>query len=90
MTGIEFDPAKRDVTLRERDLDFAEAALVFAGRTATIADGRMNYGEDRYITAGHLRDRCVVMVWTPRGASRRIISMRYAHASEEKAWFGMG
>jgi uncharacterized DUF497 family protein len=27
------------------------------------------------------------LVWTPRGESRRIISMRYAHEREEKAWF---
>jgi uncharacterized DUF497 family protein len=35
---ITFDPAKRDLTLRHRGLDFARAGEVFAGRTATIAD----------------------------------------------------
>jgi uncharacterized protein len=29
---ISFDPAKRDKTLAERGLDFADAGLVFAGR----------------------------------------------------------
>jgi uncharacterized DUF497 family protein len=53
----------------------------------TVQDTRFDYGEDRYITAGYLNCRCVVLVWTPRGESRRIISMRVAHASEEKAWF---
>ncbi len=57
------------------------------GRTITIPDDRFDYAEDRFITAGHLRGRCVVLVWTPRDASRRIISMRYAHAREETAWF---
>src|ERR1700674_5235937 len=38
-------------------------------------------------TAGHLNGRCVVLVWTPRGEARRIISMRYAHADEETRWF---
>ena len=84
---ISFDAVKRDKTLTERGLDFADAGLVFAGRTATVQDMRRTYGEDRYITAGYLRGRRVVLVWTPRGNARRIISMRYAHASEEKRWF---
>jgi hypothetical protein len=52
---ISFDPAKRDKTLAERGLDFADAGLVFAGVTATVQDKRRNHGEDRYITIGQLR-----------------------------------
>jgi uncharacterized DUF497 family protein len=64
---ISFDPEKRAATLRHRGLDFADAGLVFAGRTVTIQDLRRDYGEDRFITAGHIGQRCVVLVWTPRG-----------------------
>ena len=32
---IEFDQAKRDKTLAERDLDFAQAAAIFAGHHFT-------------------------------------------------------
>jgi uncharacterized DUF497 family protein len=46
---------KRDRTLAERGLDFADAGLVFGGVTATIRDVRHGYGEDRYITIGQLR-----------------------------------
>ena len=81
------DPAKRDETLRQRGLDFADAGLMFQGRTITIQDERFDYSEDRFITAGHLSGRCVVLVWTPRDGNRRIISVRYAHAREEAAWF---
>jgi uncharacterized protein len=84
---ISFSPKKRADTLAERGLDFLDAPLVFSGKTATIQDIRFAYGEDRFITAGFLRGRCVVMVWTPRGNSRHIISMRYTHAAEEKRWF---
>ena len=84
---ISFDPAKRAVTLENRGLDFADAGLVFAGYTVTAQDMRQDYGEDRLITAGHLAGRCVVLVWTPRDGARRIISMRYAHANEERNWF---
>lgn len=85
---ISFDPAKRALTLANRGLDFADAGQVFMGRTITVPDDRQDYGEDRYITAGHLDGRCVVLVWTPREGGRRIISMRYAHAREEGDWFG--
>jgi uncharacterized DUF497 family protein len=85
---ISFDPAKRAVTLKHRGLDFADAGAVFAGRTVTVQDTRRDHGEDRFITAGHPAGRCVVLVWTPRGGARRIISMRHAHAEEEAGWFG--
>jgi uncharacterized DUF497 family protein len=85
---ISFDPVKRARTLQARGLDFADAAEVFDGKTITIKDERRDYGEGRLLTAGHLRGRCVVVVWTPRDGARRIISMRHAHAHEERAWFG--
>lgn len=81
---IIFTPTKRDRTLSERGLDFADAAKVFAGRVATREDTRFAYGETRYITAGRLEGRFVVVVWTPRGDARHIISMRYGHAEEEE------
>jgi uncharacterized DUF497 family protein len=83
---ITFDPRKRELTLRHRSLDFARAGEVFAGRTATLVDHRLDYGETRLITAGHLDGRLVVMVWTQRGEARHIISMRYCHAKEEEIW----
>lgn len=85
---ISFDPAKRAATLANRGLDFADAGAVFDGVTVTVEDTRHEYGEDRFIPAGHLAGRCVVLVWTPRGGARRIISMRHAHADEEARWFG--
>lgn len=83
---IEFDSAKRDKTLAERGLDFAKAYEVFAGVHFTGQDDRQNYAEDRFITVGLLEGRLVVMVWTPRGEGRRIISMRKAN-DREKAYY---
>jgi len=78
-----WDEPKRRTTLPERGLDFADAELVFEGRITTLPDDRQDYGEPRFITAGWLRDRFVVVIWTPRDDGRRIISMRYGHADEE-------
>jgi uncharacterized protein len=84
---ITFDPAKRAWTLAHRWLDFAvDAEKVFSGDTMTMTDDRFDYGEVREISAGFLGDRMVVVVWTRRGASRHIISMRYCHDKEEKRW----
>lgn len=80
---IEFDAAKRRATLAARKLDFADAGKVFAGPTLTVEDDRMDYGEARYITIGRLSGRMVVLVWTPRDAARRIISMRKANGKEQ-------
>ena len=46
---ITFDPTKRDKVLSERGLDFADAALIFAGVTLEIEDTRKDYGEMRVI-----------------------------------------
>jgi uncharacterized protein len=83
---IGFDPGKRDLALRHRGLDFARAGEVFAGLTATVVDDRFDYGETRFITAGQLDGRLVVMVWTQRGETRHIISLRHCHAKEEEIW----
>jgi uncharacterized DUF497 family protein len=72
---ISFDPAKRAKTLAERGLDFADAEEIFAGRTLDFPDERFDYGEERIISAGHLRGRMVINVWTPRQDVRHIISM---------------
>jgi hypothetical protein len=83
---IEFDPAKRDKTLSERGLDFARAGELFAGRHLTAEDAREDYSESRFVTVGSLDGRMVVMVWTPRGGARRIISMRKANEREQSRY----
>ena len=81
--AITYDPAKRDRTLRERGLDFNDADEVFAGRVYQQRDDRRDYGEARLITIGFLRGRMVVLVWTPRGGDKHVISMRKANDREK-------
>jgi uncharacterized DUF497 family protein len=83
---LEFDQDKCHKTLLERGLDFARASEVFEGIHFTGQDSRVNYEEDRFITVGWLDASLVVLVWTPRGEVRRIISMRKAN-DREKALF---
>jgi uncharacterized DUF497 family protein len=86
---ISYDPPKRELTLRERGLDFEDGRFVFAGLVLEQVDTRSDYGEERMITVGHLRGRMVVVVWTQRRELRvascelrHIISMRKANARE--------
>ena len=86
-----WDEAKRRITLAERGLDFADADLVFAGTHFTRAVERSDYGEQRFVTVGFLRERFVVVVGTPREGGRRIISMRHGHEGEKarfQNWLG--
>jgi hypothetical protein len=84
--AITYDPAKRAWTLRERGLDFEDAEEVFAGPTFDQEDDRRDYGEVRVITAGLLRGRMVILVWTRRGQARHIISMRKANEREKRRY----
>jgi uncharacterized protein len=76
------DEAKRQKTLKERGLDFADAEIFFANEHFDIIDDKNDYGELRYLSYGFLDGRVVTIVWTPRGRTRRIISMRHVHAGE--------
>lgn len=83
---LEWDETKRQNTLKHRGLDFAHADKVFFGRTLTIEDDREAYGEARYQTIGRLGRKTVMVVWTPRGEARRIISMRKCNVKEREKY----
>ena len=80
---ISFDPLKRDATLQERGLDFADAGTVFEGPTFTFEDTRFVYAERRFSTFGLLNGRMVVLIWSETEDGRRIISMRKANDREQ-------
>jgi uncharacterized DUF497 family protein len=78
-----WDEAKRQRTLTERGLDFADAQQLFDGFRIDQIDDRHDYGEDRFLTIGLVERELIVIVWTPRGGARRVISMRKANVREE-------
>jgi uncharacterized DUF497 family protein len=91
---ISFDQAKRDRVFAEQGLAFEDAALVSSARPsrsrtagprpAKLEERRgVAYGETRYQTVGFLLGRMVMVVWTPRGAARHVISMRKCNAREK-------
>ena len=80
---ITYDPKKRAETLAARKLDFEDAKTVFEGTHFESEDIRKDYGEKRMICFGMLRDRMVVVGYTPRGADRHVFSMRKANDREQ-------
>jgi len=82
----EWDRNKNDENLRKHGLSFEDGPEVFDGRCLTFEDTRIAYGEERYITLGHLEGRLVVIAHTSRGGNTRIISMRKANSRERRAY----
>ncbi len=83
----EWSERKRKANLRKHGFDFLDAPDVFRGGTLTVVDDREDYGEDRFITLGLLRDTVVAIAHTEQPDAIRIISMRKATAYEEKNYF---
>ena len=81
--AVTFDPSKRAETPAMRNLDFRDAELVFDKVNFETVDLRRDYGERRMICLGMLRDRMVVIGYTPRGADRHVFSMRKANDREQ-------
>ena len=83
---VEWDEAKRQATLAERGIDFADVALIEWDAALTIEDTRRPYPETRYVTFAPIRGRLCVVAWCWRGTAMRVISLRKANAREEKRY----
>lgn len=80
---IQYDEQKRQTTLEQRGIDFADAWQIFEGIHYTLEDERQDYGEQRFITIGYMNKRMVIVAWTPRANDKRIISLRKANEREQ-------
>lgn len=81
---ITYDEEKRLKVLAERGLDFEDAADLFDKFHLTKRDDR-DYDEDRFQTVGELKDQVVLVIWTLRDESRRIITMwKLDHGESER------
>ena len=72
---FEWDDDKRNETLRERGLDFAEIATVDWDDAMTMEDIRRPYPETRYVTYAPIHGRMCVFAWCYRGGNIRVMSL---------------
>jgi len=77
-----WDEEKRQVKIVKHHIDFEEAIKIYNDFVITAASGQQDLAEDRFLSIGLLRGLEIVVVFTPRGEKRRIISARRAREAE--------
>ncbi len=84
---FEWDEEKNKTNVRNHKIDFADAPLIFNSPMFIELDERKDYGEDRWIGIGFLRNIVVVIVFTERRPDTiRVISVRKANKHERKRY----
>ena len=84
---FEWDERKNRTNIRRHGIDFADVASVFAHPMLVGLDTGEDYGEDRWIGVGLLRDVVVVVVYAePDEDTVRIISARKATKNEAQRY----
>jgi uncharacterized DUF497 family protein len=83
--GFDWNPAKRELILRERGIDFVDAARVLSGPVYEHRSDRE--GEQRFVAIGPLTEGILIaVVYTIRGNKIRIITARAARRGEKHAY----
>jgi uncharacterized DUF497 family protein len=83
---ITFDAAKSARNIQERGISF-ELAADFDFETAIyVEDVRKDYGETRIRALGFIGNRLHALVFTMRGPTLRVISLRKANRTEVKRY----
>ena len=84
----DWDPAKAETNARKHGIQFADAVSVFADDRALVADDD-TADEERFVLLGSdAFARLLVVVYTWRGETVRIISARKATRAERRAYEG--
>jgi uncharacterized protein len=76
---FEWDNNKNQSNIKNHDLDFSDAWMIFEEPMLIDTDNREDYGEVRFIGIGFLNNLIVVIVFTePKEDTIRVISLRVA------------
>jgi len=81
---FEWDENKRIANIDKHGIDFVAACLLWQAPMLVVQDDRQDYGETRWIGLGKLEKRIMVVVFTKRIDTVRIISCRKANKREIK------
>lgn len=84
---FEWDEEKNLENIRRHGIDFADVPEIFQWYMLIDLDEREDYGEDRWVGMGILRNSIVVVVFSERQDDTiRIISARKANKYERKRY----
>ena len=78
----DWDNAKRESNLAKHQIDFEDIEN-FDWDTG-VFESSYRSGEERWIALGYILDRLHTVVFTYRGDTRRIISLRKSNAGERR------
>lgn len=82
----EWDEQKRAANKARHRVDFL-VVVDFDWDNALVApDDRRDYGEERFVSIGPIDGRLHVLIFTPRDATVRVISLRKANKREVKQY----
>ena len=87
---FEWDPNKNRTNLQKHGIAFENVAPLFEGAVPLLVDydDKEDYGEERWIGIGLLRNHVIVVVFTePTPGTTRIISARKADQNERQKYF---
>ncbi len=84
---IVWDQKKFDANVVKHGIELSLSAELFLSPTVEIEDEHKNYGEKRIICYGIIERRVYCCVYTDRGDTRRIISLRKANKEESNEYF---
>lgn len=79
---ITFDPAKDAINIAKHGVSLASAEQIEWETLWGFEDTRANYGEIRIIGFAYIGVRLHCVVFTDRGDTRRVISLRKANRKE--------
>lgn len=82
---IEFDPSKDAINLKKHGVSLGDFTG-FDEEPVVLIDDRKDYGEVRYRAFGLIEGVGHALVFTIRGNSMRLISLRRAHDKEMRRY----
>ncbi|WP_029459575.1 BrnT family toxin [Solidesulfovibrio alcoholivorans] len=83
---FEWDETKRQANITKHDVDFLEAMELLADAPIMHDDSRKDYGERRCQAVGIVDGKTLVVIFTIRESSFRIISARRANSRERRKY----
>ena len=83
----EWDQQKRQTNIKKHGIDFMDVPELFDSDIVILPDERFDYGENRFIVIGVLKNQVAVVVYTERSDNIRIISARKATKNEQIYYF---
>jgi uncharacterized protein len=82
----DWDEDKRQCTLQDRGIDFADVVRFDFGTAVVKPDLRRNYSKLRELALGMIDGRLHMLCFTRLGRITRVISLRRANAREYRKW----